>query len=293
MPSPTTLTLRRNVSMNIYSRYQPPSGFYVYAYLRDDLSPYYIGKGKGRRAWVHTTNDVINPPADSTGVVIIEANLTELGAWAIERRLIRWYGRKDLGTGILRNKTDGGEGCSGIKMTTEWRRKIGIKSLGRPGPLKGKRRPAYIGQNISKKLKGKPKSEEHRKNNSLAHIGKKILREHVEKAAKARTGLKRSEEFKNNQRKLAKEKGWKPPSIDPAKENYSELCKKVSVGVTKMWAERRKNGTASGNFIWITNGVDNNKIRTNQEIPQGWKRGRNMKRNAKTGSFIKQGNDNE
>ena len=38
-------------------------------------------------------------------------------------------------------------------------------------------------------------------------------------------------------------------------------------------------------FIWITDGNHNLKIRTNHEIPIGWKRGRTMKRDVLTGSF--------
>jgi hypothetical protein len=111
--------------------------YYVYAYLRkSDGTPYYIGKGKNQRAY--DKHPGLSVPNDRSKIVFLETNLSDVGACAIERRMIGWYGRKDLETGILRNKTDGGDGSVGVKMSEETKDKIRIASTGRKHTEKSK-----------------------------------------------------------------------------------------------------------------------------------------------------------
>ena len=160
--------------MTIYSNKNPPAGFYVYAYLRVDGTPYYIGKGENSRAWrKHARSNGTNlTPRNHSNIIIMETGLNEIGAIALERFYIRWYGRKDIiyldrPLGILRNMTDGGEGCSNIVQTPVTRHRKSISLL------------------------GKQKSIEHRAKMSANRLGKKHSEAHKANMKGQNTGPQR------------------------------------------------------------------------------------------------------
>lgn len=148
--------------------------FYTYAYLREDRTPYYIGKGEGKRIYKKGKGEV-GKPTDKSRIIFLKQNLTEEEAFKHEKYMIAVFGRKDLGTGILYNKTDGGEGSSGCKYTEERRE----KRRGKNNPFYGKThleetreiiRQSKMGKNNP--MYGKSPSKETRKKLSKSISGK-------------------------------------------------------------------------------------------------------------------------
>jgi len=90
--------------------------YYTYAYLREDGTPYYIGKGKGYR--LYDKRHKVGVPTKNR-IIYLKQNLTEDEAFSHEIYMIAIFGRKDLGTGILHNKTNGGQGSSDVIRTEE------------------------------------------------------------------------------------------------------------------------------------------------------------------------------
>jgi hypothetical protein len=226
--------------------------FYVYAYLRKDGTPYYIGKGKGNRAYQKHDNIAV-PPKERIKKVL--ENLTEGDAYEWEMTLIQKYGRINNNTGILRNRTDGGEGNKGI-VNIHWinngieEQRIEKNDVVPEGWERGRiwSFGDYFFINNGKKHKAIKKTQK---------IPKGWVKGRLGSSNAERISITNGE----NSRFITKEEpipeGWKLG---------------ISYRHDEDIMERIKNGNR--NHIWITDGKENKRLHKNNKIPLNWKKGR-------------------
>jgi hypothetical protein len=173
-----------------------PNRFYTYAYLREDRTPYYIGKGTGKRIYSRIKN--INLPKDKSRIIFLKQNLTEQEAFKHEIYMIAVFGRKDLETGILRNRTDGGEGASGYRHNENAKKKMSERMRGNK---------ITLGFKCSEETKRKMSERMIGNNRSKGNIMSKERKEEMSqrmKGNKNTLGFKHSEETKRKMSEIRK-----------------------------------------------------------------------------------------
>lgn len=186
--------------------------YYVYQYVREDQTPYYIGKGKNDRAWVshRRSNGTEIKPKDNSRIQILKEGLTEKEAFDLETKLIKKYELKENG-GLLVNMTYGGEGRT-------------------PGK--------ELRENLSKKLTGKkkpPRTEEHKRNASLAQQGipKPRSKEHQEAwNAASKANWANNTERKKQVRDMGK--------ANKGRKHTPEALEKKRIAMKAIWAKKKE-----------------------------------------------------
>ena len=133
-------------------------GYYVYTYLDENSNPYYVGMGCNNR--VIAKHLYVQVPAFDN--IIVEDDLTQQQAWDREIKLIAMYGREHLGTGPLKNLTEGGPTQkSGWSHSPATKKQISIKNTGKTRT------------DTQKERYSKPKTKEHAEKIRQANLGRK------------------------------------------------------------------------------------------------------------------------
>jgi hypothetical protein len=176
--------------------------FYVYTYSYPNGGVFYVGKGCGRRMNVHLCDAkagrrqrsfvvrVVGKLLAAGEAPIIQKILSDVDnelACLVESELIAKHGRRDIGTGVLANCTDGGdEGApnlspEAIKQRTEkhvaWMRAnqqlLSNNTRGEKNPFYGKRHTPEALKKIGEASQGRaiPSYEHVRRALSAAHTG--------------------------------------------------------------------------------------------------------------------------
>ncbi len=253
--------------------------FYVYIYIDPrNNSPFYVGKGHGRRYFDHLKEkhscnpfkfNKINKIKKETGEypesILFKTELTEEEAFILEIELIARWGRKNNKTGCLTNLTGGGDGISGWHHNEEAKKKVSLHQKGIPETEESKRKHAETHRNVKKSEetirktiesrkwykhseetkknigdgnRGKIHSEESKEKSRQAHLGHKVSEETKRKQSESLKGKKRTEEQKKN---ISESKlGEKNPMYGRKGIDHPLYGRKLSEETIKKRTESRK-----------------------------------------------------
>ncbi|UYE95897.1 hypothetical protein KNLIENLN_00085 [Sinorhizobium phage NV1.1.1] len=142
--------------------------YYTYLWKRADGTPFYVGKGKGRRAYSMSGRSKEFKEirgGEECSVEIVDTFIHESQAFAHEMELIQKFGRRDMG-GLLINKSNGGEGPNGYSLTDGHRARISKAQMGRlvsdahRAAISAAHRGKVVSEETRAKLRARVMSEE-------------------------------------------------------------------------------------------------------------------------------------
>jgi hypothetical protein len=165
---------------------------YLHKTLDTDVI-FYVGIGKTKkRAFSKSTRNALWSNIVSKHEYIVEVLYEDISweeACIHEKRLIKEFGRRDIGTGCLANMTDGGDGAA--NLSAESRKKISVTSTGRVKSLECRSK-------LSAKTCGENSIMYGKKGPLHPKFGKKYIfsDEHKQKLSDVRRGRKYTEKHK-------------------------------------------------------------------------------------------------
>ncbi len=167
--------------------YGPPPGqryFYTYLHCTPDWTPFYVGKGFGRRAYRFSRRNkhhtgIVKKYGEENIIIRVFFFKSEQEAFDDERAKIADLRKQKI---IIANYGDGGEGPSGVPRSPETRAKMRVAKLGntygrankgKPNGWEGRKLSEAHKEKISGSLMGHPVSDESREKMAKAKIGNK------------------------------------------------------------------------------------------------------------------------
>ena len=144
----------------------------IYKHLKPCGEVFYIGIGqeekraKSKSDRNNYWHNVVNKYGYE--VQILKSDLTWEDACEMEKVLISWFGRRDLGLGTLVNLTDGGEGNVGWVASDETRARMSKSKKGKLSLNYGKKASKEAKEKMSISATGRKHSEESKEKNRIA-----------------------------------------------------------------------------------------------------------------------------